>query len=268
MEKRDPLITSLEVLLMSHHTPLEIIGQALALLREEGSILASPEDALYFRQTFKKAEAKEIAVPAVRQTSLPKRIEPTPLPAPPKPVEEVPPQKAPFRSEVEKTIEPVNFQALKILFQRFFPQVAVLDLIPNDALAKRMAYRWKTKNQVAPISILFLSEPPKQKELLSEIVRAIDVYFGPARFVNAEAIEKENQWETFLGSPELKWVIVCDYTLWQLSSLMRHYKEMPSQQLRFLGTTPLFLLPDLSLYLKDPLLKRSLWKSLCLKLST
>jgi hypothetical protein len=43
---------------------------------------------------------------------------------------------------------------------------------------------------------------------------------------------------------------------------MHFYKETPAQGTRTLGNIPLFLLPDLSLYLKDPLLKRSLWKAL------
>jgi hypothetical protein len=65
----------------------------------------------------------------------------------------------------------------------------------------------------------------------------------------------------------LKWVIVCDYSLWQLRGLMQFYKETPAQGTRMLGNVPIFLLPDLSLYLKDPLLKRSLWKALCQKFS-
>jgi len=60
----------------------------------------------------------------------------------------------------------------------------------------------------------------------------------------------------------LKLIIVCDYTLWQLPNLMQFYKETPAQKTRQLGEKSLFLLPDLSLYLKDPLLKRSLWKAL------
>ena len=119
-----------------------------------------------------------------------------------------------------------------------------------------------------PISILSFGEPPEHKALLEQIGKAIDVYFGPAHLIDAEAIEKENQWEAFLSVADLKLILCCDYSLWQMGHLMKHFKEIPAAATRHLGKTPLFLLPDLSLYLKDPLLKRSLWKALCQTISS
>jgi hypothetical protein len=71
-----------------------------------------------------------------------------------------------------------------------------------------------------------------------------------------------------LTSSELKLVIICDHTLWQLQNLRHFYKETPAQNYRQLGDKHLLMLPDLSLYLKDPLLKRSLWKALCQTISS
>ena len=147
------------------------------------------------------------------------------------------------------------------------PEIPLLKEIPNDAIARKIGTRWKTKNQTAPITLLFLGESESHQKFLKEIVKAIDIHFGSAKMVSAESIEKENQWEVFLSSDGLKWIIICDYTLWQLHHLMQFYKEVPSQGVRLLGTVPLFLLPDLSLYLKDPLLKKSLWKAICQKIS-
>jgi len=149
-----------------------------------------------------------------------------------------------------------------------FPGYPVIDAIPSDAIAIKIAERWKTKNKTAPISILSLHEPPEQRALLEQVAKALDVTFGSARVINAEPIEKEKQWDAFLSVPDLKIVVACDYTLWQLNSLMGSYKENPTQGSRSLNGVSLFLLPDLSLYLKDPLLKRSLWKALCQKLSS
>lgn len=286
---------------MSYDARLSLIQDTLALLEEETVVLASPEDALYFRTMAKRkldpavpsliterpatffsppkiTEEKPITSPIPQ---IPEKIEP---PTPPPLLRNAlpltnlnnnseerthpPTLKEEWRSETHIPVEPPNFSSLKSLFQKTLPQFALIDEIPNDGLAKKIAYRWKTKNQIAPISILHFSEPPKQKALLIEIAKAIDIYFGPARLINAEMIEKEKQWEIFLSSNELKLIIACDYTLWQLNDLMRNYKEVPSQQTRTLGNIPLFLLPDLSLYLKDPLLKRSLWKAICQKLST
>ena len=64
---------------------------------------------------------------------------------------------------------------------------------------KKNRARWKTKNQTAPLSILCFQEPPEQRALLEQIAKAIDVCFGPAQIVHAEAIEKEKQWEAFFS---------------------------------------------------------------------
>ncbi|MBU6383881.1 MAG: hypothetical protein KGQ49_01080 [Verrucomicrobia bacterium] len=160
-----------------------------------------------------------------------------------------------------------QFAGVRNILSVVAPELAILDEIPNDALAKKLSERWKTKNQTAPISILTFQEPEEQKRLLEEIARALDVYFGPAKLVSAEKIEKEKQWDAFLSVEGLKLVVVCDYTLWQLNHLMQFYKETPAQGIRMLSQVPLFLLPDLSLYLKDASLKRSLWKALCQKCS-
>jgi hypothetical protein len=183
----------------------------------------------------------------------------------------VKPQPAPPAIPAPKIEEPPpprinsDLSSVRNVLSVVAPELAILNEIPSDATAKKISERWKTKNLSAPISILLLNEPPEQRALLEQIALALDVVFGPAKIVHAEGIEKEKQWSQFLSVADLKSVIVCDYTLWQLNGLMQFYKE--AQGMRTLGTVPLFLLPDLSLYLKDPLLKRSLWKALCQKFS-
>lgn len=255
---------------------LKLIRETSLLLKEENFILASPEDAQYFRDQFKKNPTpvslksepnnfrlQNLSPPPsqTKKTTVPvERLAPKPMIDQPL-LKKVTPS---WRQEMDLSLEE-KFDAspFKKLFAKVAPEIPVLDKIPSDAMAKKIANRWKTRNQTAPISILHYSEPPEQKALLEEIATALDVYFGPARLISAEAIEKEKQWKDFLSVPELRLVIVCDYTLWQLSDLMHHYKEIPAQGIRTLGKIPLFLFPDLSLYLKDPLLKRSLWKALC-----
>lgn len=253
-----------------------IIQDTLLLLEEESILLSSPEDASYFRSMAKKKGEPLASPPQIFKAPpppLPPAFEkaeeppPSPPPLPPAPLEKKGPDLAQWKGEFSVSSEPVQFAPLQAVFQKMFPQIALCSEIPSDVRAKNIAHRWKTKNQVAPISVLHLNEPPKQKALLCEIVKAIDVSFGSTRLIDAEAIEKEKQWETFLLSETLQLVIVCDYTLWQLTDLARHYKEAPAQSIRTLGNIPLLLLPDLSLYLKDPLLKRSLWKAICKRLS-
>ena len=171
---------------------------------------------------------------------------------------------------IEKQSAPKTFfdlSSLKNVLSIAVPELAILNEIPSDATAQKISERWKTKNQSAPISILVFQEPAEQRIFLEQIAKALDIYFGPAKIVQAEGIEKEKQWGAFLSVADLKMVVVCDYTLWQLNALLQFYKETQAQGSRLLGTVPVFLLPDLSLYLKDPLLKRSLWRAFCQKFS-
>ncbi len=246
--------------------PKYALEALLSAIREEGPhVFASPENADYFRKNFRRVE------PTIPQEK-PSFKAPTPEPEKREPVSPPPPV-----VKIEKSAEPppkpilpkpvVNFSAVRNVLSVVAPELAILNEIPNDALAKKLSERWKTKNQTAPLSVLVYQENAEQRAFLEEIAKALDVYFGPAKIVHAEEIEKEKQWETFLSVEGLKLVIVCDYTLWQMSHLMRFYKEIPNSGVRVLGNTPLFLLPDLSLYLKDAHLKRSLWKALCQKCS-
>ncbi len=257
---------------------LSLIKDLSDFLKDSQPVFASPEDADYFRKSLKRDLPKPPPAPKIE---LPEILIAAPQ-KPPEPKIELPqivPEPKIEAPTAEKVPEPkVDFQPPSIPFSSFddvrkaiakaAPGFPIYEEIPNDAIAKKISIRWKTKNQTAPISILSFHEPPQQRTLLEQIAIAIDVHFGPAKIINAEGIEKEKQWEAFLSVPDLKFVIACDYTLWQLNGLMQFYKENPAQGTRILGTVPVFLLPDLSLYLKDPLLKRSLWKALCQKCSS
>lgn len=282
----------------------ELIEAFRRLLKEEPTILAAPEDVAYFRSLYRNREySKEtpssksegmvlqkprpLEIPVVTTES---KHDPSPPPNPneaiiPKPSEHLEIKlkiaepvhlKAPAQKDLApkkelaapvRGIESPSFSMMKTLLAKIAPELAIFDTVPSDEIAKKIATRWKTKNQSAPISVLSGNELPQYKKFLEEIAAALDVYFGPARIVQADPIEKEKQWEPFLASEGLKLIVVCDATLWQLQNLRQFYKETPTQGTRTLGKIPLCLLPDLSLYFKDPLLKRSLWKALCLKCS-
>jgi hypothetical protein len=237
-------------------TALKLIEDTKAYLEQlKDPIFASEEDCAYFRKLFKKPLPPP--APVIKPVFVPPPVlvkPPEPAPAP-KPV---------IVEEPAAPIKPREFTSeWSHVLRKTAPELAQLKNVPSDAIAKKINTRWKTKNQTAPITVLYLQEIPEQKALLEEITKALDIYFGPAKLVYAESIEKEKQWEALLTMPDLRLIICCDFTLWQLSGLMKFYKEIPASNNRQLGDKPLFLLPDLSLYLKDPLLKRSLWKALC-----
>lgn len=248
----------------------ELIRELRLLVEQEPTILASADDANFFRKLYDKRDEKREVQNVKSKTPLkstPSDIKPLPPPLPisyPTPPKPSPPIVEPSPAKPQ----PAPSSSLHSLFAKIAPDLPLIDQIPSDAFAKNIATRWKTKNQIAPLTFLSLHEPPEQKALLLNIVNALDVHFGGAKLVDAESIEREKQWEFFLSSPQLKLILACDYTLWQLHALLPFYREQTASGLRTLKNVPLFLFPDLSLYLKDPNLKRSLWKALCQKLST
>lgn len=162
----------------------------------------------------------------------------------------------------------LGFTSIRKMFSRLFPQLVLLDDIPSDAKAHAVKERWKTQNQAASISLISFHESDWKYQFLTNLSASIEVVYGQAKLISAEEIEHSKQWETFLAAPNLKLVIICDYALWQMPELLRAYREVPNREERFLLKIPLMLLPDLTLYQKDPLLKRSLWKAICQKIDS
>ena len=267
-----------------------IIQELRCLIDEENTdLLANESDAAYFRSIWKQ---KAIEKPPLQKEVLleePTNFEPPIIPAPKvvlKPIEPVvekvaeklvvetlPPllsASPPLRSNAQllSSESSFDFKAMKTLFQKTCPEIAIIDEIPIDTLAKRIGSRWKARKMGGRVILFYYQELEPHKVFLEKVVHAIDIYFGPARLLSAEEIEQKGEWETLFSLPELELVIASDSTLWQLPKLRSFYKELPREQKRMLGEKPLFLLPDLSLYFKDPLLKRSLWRALCQMLSS
>ncbi len=281
---------------------LDLIRQAGEILQEEKTVLASSDDCDYFRAIYRTS--KEAPRPQPSPPIAPAIPPAAPSPLPEKDdrdsrkestdlnlrkadileiatnvlhVSEIEKQAVLSKDERTSKIEvsrhlpkmskEEGFAEIQKILSRSVPDLAIVREIPSDAEARSIAERWKTKNQSVPISLLFFHEPEPQRQFLTNLAQALDVQFGQARLIAAEGIEKESQWEAFLSVPEIKLIIICDYVLWQMPNLLKFYREVPSTSQRFLLNAPLMLLPDLTLYLKDPLLKRSLWRALCQKIA-
>ncbi len=254
-------------------------NEALTLIRELKQSLqetkarfffSSAQDLAYF-SSLRKANPPP-KTPLLVATPHPAALPPPPAPLPPKPAVSLPKQETPLPPPQPITSVQVraNSKAEEDLFVdvrqtllKCAAKLVPLDNIPSDSRAKALSERWKTKSQVAPVSILSLHEPAQHRQLLTNLTTALDIFYGGARMIAAESIEQQGRWETFLSAPELKYVLICDATLWQMPNLLKFYRELPNRSKRFLLNTPVFLLPDLTLYLKDPSLKRSLWKAIC-----
>lgn len=255
---------------------LELIRAIREIASEEEPLFASADDCSYFRSLYRSLPSPQPILSSAKTHGIdacqpPPKETPKPIlkqPDPPKSIkkaESLPAIPLPEKSTPPRVLD--RFDDLRSLFSKIAPQIQILDHIPPDTSAKQISERWKTRNQAAPISLLFYQELPQHRLLLEHLAEALNVVFGGARLIQCASIEKEKQWEAFLSVPGLKNVLICDAALWQLPNLLQFYREVPSHSERFLHNIPVFLLPDLSLYLKDPLLKRSLWKALCQKIA-
>lgn len=142
--------------------------------------------------------------------------------------------------------------------------VPIRETPPSDEKAKRIKDSWKERSLAPPIALLIGDQKDSERIFLGHIAAAIDTLIAPCRTVAATPLEQDKKWDIFLSSKELKHIIAPDSVL--TGNLITYLRE-PGEGKRFLGEKPLFLLPDLALYLKDPLLKKHLWSALCRVLS-
>lgn len=213
----------------------QLVSDTLHFLRVEGLL---------------KQEVKEVKAPVY-------------VPPPePKKNEEVKTKPAPsFDLNVPKTDTYLPNAQMAQIFSQIAPELFLHTAPPNDARAKKMKEGWREKRLVPSIPILVSGG--HCRSFLENVAKAIDTTFGSSRIVDIEAFEKEDKWDLFFSSEDLKLIIIPDLFLWGASGLMKRYKEFPQEKTRFLEKIPLLLLADPALYLKDPSLKRSLWTMVC-----
>lgn len=261
---------------------------------------SAPKEWLYVEKEsydfFKAHHTKNLNKPSVKQVTLPqekkaplristpppKQASP-PMPSlPVKPVVNKPeasppvaepimptPAPKPTSSKTKKfSLQPLekipdsDFTGIKKTYQELFPQETLLIDAPDDSEARALVQAWKESTPAAPILILCFNESEKEKLFLKNLAKALRLTYAPAALVDAPKVEQDNGWDALLASPTLKLIITSDYPLYNLAGAMKLYREEQRQALRFLKKTPLFLLSDISLYLKEAHLKGSLWQAL------
>jgi len=141
--------------------------------------------------------------------------------------------------------------------------IKLSETIPCDAKAKKTKEAWLKNHEIPPVVILSFKENEQQLAFIKNIAQAISVRLAQTKIIIATDYENENKWETLLKQPQLRLIISSDYGLYLQPNLMKFYKEDPGQNKHNLNHIPLLLLSDLSLYLKEPRLKRHLWRSIC-----
>ena len=155
-------------------------------------------------------------------------------------------------------------------FKDVYRQVSTIDpdyelrqSILDDSMAKKIENKWKYKLNAHPVTILSATKDENELKFLQSVAKAIEVHFFETKVVAIDSIEKENQWDEFLESENIRLIIAVDDQIWNYKNLMKRFKEIPNQSLKTLGDIPIFLIPNLLLYFQNFKLKKSLWKALC-----
>ena len=167
------------------------------------------------------------------------------------------------------SLEPFSSQAahdlneIWKLHRQLFPDLSLSENIPKDAVALKIKNAWLNEQSIPPVVILSFREQEKELAFLKNVAQAVTLRLAQARVISVSKWEKENEWEKLLNFPDLRLVIATDYDLYLNSALMKHYREAPQQGKHYLNRTPLLLLSDLALYLKEHQLKSLLWRAIC-----
>lgn len=192
-----------------------------------------------------------------------------------KPIEIVPPEEIaspptpvlkPVKEKHALILEPMDSSAaapadasFKKFLREHFPNYPLSDTVPSDHLARKARDAWLIKHQILPVIILSFDEQNQTLAFLKNIAKAISLCLAPACVLSGAQLEKEQQWDRILSTPDLRLIIACDYELYLQPGLMQYYKPAQPATNHYLKETPLLLLSDLSLYLKKPELKSLLW---------
>jgi len=184
-------------------------------------------------------------------------------PSPPKEVEKK--KKASLELHPPSLPSSATSNKMGSLLKTISPDLYIHETPIPDEKARRVKNAWSEKSRVPDIPILF--QGSNYRPFLDNLAKAISLCFAPSRVMDLATFEQEKKWDIFLESPQLKFILCPDHLIFSSKELLPFYKENPGQKTRFLGKIPLLLLPDLSLYFKDPYLKRSLWNVICQTLS-
>jgi hypothetical protein len=193
-------------------------------LRAKQPLLASSEERSFFQQ--KKGEPRMINQPAPIVVK---------SQAPP------PPQQEP--------------SPMKKILQKAAPAVKIIEQVPDDTEAKRIAESWKEKVTDAEVVLLVCDTASETLDFLKGLAKGIDQHLAKTKILAGERLEREKRWDIFLNKNTFR-LIIASEGMEKLPELMRFYKP------ESLGKFPLLTLSPASVY-KALEHKALLWKTLC-----
>jgi hypothetical protein len=226
----------------------DLVRDTLTFLRDplvaRQSMLATAEEERFFQKN-KVTEVVPVAVVSK-------------LPGPPRKEVFSPPPTVPKQEIIPS--QP-DLSPMKKTLQRIVPSMKMVDQVPNDTQAKRIASAWKEKIFDAEVIFLVCNSDTDTLEFLKGLAKAVDTHLGKTKILMAERLEREKRWDLFFEKNSFR-LIIASVGIQQWTELMRFYKAMPTSSQLFLDKIPLFVLSSATLY-KSLEHKAHLWKMLC-----
>lgn len=236
----------------------EIVAWTKRHLTEEYSensfIWADRETYSYFKTLTAPPPEPVVAAPAPQPVFKPQPVRTPPKPAA-APVEKPVTQPAPPpKRQIEETKER-NAQDFSAVRAALPEHISIVETIPDDAIAKRIAQSWKEN---LPEVILIGDEATtEQQDLLKKISDAI-VTLG----YTSALLTNNIPWEILLTSPHIKMVLITQNSLHQHADISDKYRFDPSRKRHYLDGLLLCPLPPLDKLQTDPSIKANLWQTI------
>ncbi len=133
----------------------------------------------------------------------------------------------------------------------------------SDVKAHEKKKAWKWFLELPEIALLFPHYGKEEDLFLTQVSQAIHHHFSSSRMIDLKKIEKSSQAEMLFQAKKVKWIITTKNVLHSSPFLLKRLRQIQQTGESFLHDVPLILIEDPSLYLKNPELKRDLWKTLC-----
>ncbi len=257
--KEDPLCRG-------HSSALELVRAAKQLLLEERQrrpFLFSkclrlekkpshPVDNILPKATFspaKSLEAKEsLALPHEKPNAVKKAAPET------------------TKNPLSKEPHPLPFHSLRQIIEKSCPALRLKEEIPSDEIAIQHKNAWKHRGFDVEVLLLGFGKDIKQKTLLENIGKAINILGKRCQIIDATDFENERKWDMVLNLPQLGFVIAPPLEMWHSPILKSLLKLHPTTDKTYLGKAEVLFVPPLDKILSDPSFKPKLWLMLCQKL--
>lgn len=187
--------------------------------------------------------AKKAAIPSAPEPKIEQTVQPQP--------------KTPPKIEAAASLEndTHDFSAVRAALKEAASHLKIVEMVPDDSIAKRIAASWK---ETLP-EVLIIQEDinDEQQSLLQKICDAIQT-LG----YSAKVLASDIPWESLLTCPHLKLILITQQMLQKYPAIQQKYRYDQSRKRHYLDGILLCPLPSIDKLQQDPESKAQLWQAI------